>query len=806
MRIFSSIHLSVPQLGGLGLGCLVGVAAGFVTPTAIAQTELPVAEAAPARVNNYNLPAQGLEASLAAFARLSGIQVVYEPSLLSGLNAPAVQGRMTEREALARLLGDAHLEWSLTAERTLVLSALSSSDAFEVLPTLLVATDQNYERADGPVQGYRATRSATATRTDTALKDVPQSIQVVPREVIEDQQPDNLGDVLANVSSVQRGNAHGGSAESFVVRGFHSSNYAIDGVVTSPLASRSAVPRDLTNIERVEVLKGPASVLYGQGAPGGLINLVTRKPSFTPEAEITATAGSWDYYRLQGNFSGALNEEKTLAGRLAISGLNKDSFRDTFQDTRRRYISPSLRWLASDETLVDLGMEYTDNISQFDRGVIPVDGRITMDRKTYLQEAWSKDENSKLSSWLNVEHQANDWLTLRQSLRYEESRKDRYVTDLRSLDDDGRTLNRRATDGGEERSGVTARFEAEADLATGMIEHTLLGGLEYARYELNSWSDRGSLAPIDIYNPVYGAEPTDFRFNGENWSDADIYSLYLQDQIDLSEQWKLLAGARYDSVKQDIRRLNRDYETSTQEISNSEVSPRLGLVYQPGEGLSLYASYSSSFKPQDDINSSGHALDPETGEQFELGAKFDLVPDKLSATVALFELTRQNVAVEDPNDSEYSIQTGEQRVRGIEFDVTGKPAPGWDIIANLSLLDAELTRDTEYETGNKLQGVPAISGSLWTNYRFSTGRWQGLGLGTGVVFAGKRQGDLANSYEVSGYGRLDARLFYDLNEKVRLSLNAKNLFDREYIETVATTDANYYGAPRSIMASVKVEF
>lgn len=760
---------------------------------------------APQPTARYAIAAQPLASALAQFARQNGLQLSFDAALAQGKMAPAIAGQLSEQDALSQLLRNSGLGWSLTPERTLLLFAQPTSGSLNLAPSVITSSEF-IEHADGPVQGYRATRSATGSKTDTALRDIPQSIQVVSRQVLEDQQVNNLGDALTNVSSVQRGNTHGGSSESFVIRGFKANTYAVDGMLINPLVSRPEALRDLANVERVEVLKGPASVLYGRGNPGGLINLVTRQPSFTPEAQVKAQAGSYDFYRLEANASGPLDEAKTLAGRMTVATQTDRGFRDTFRDSNRTYVAPTLRWEPSDSTRVDAGMEYINQTSPFDRGLLPQNGKINMNADRYLGEAWSRDKADKVSVWYRAEHDVNDWLTLRQMTRWDQSHKDRYVVDLRTIGADGRTLSRRATDGDERIKTLDMQFEAIARFTTGGLNHTALAGFEYIDGKRRVTSDRASLASIDIFNPVYGATPGPFAFNEKASYDLEAYSFYLQDQIDLSEQWKLIVGGRYDDTRQKNATTNADYEIARTNVDPSKVSPRIGLVYQPTHWLALYGSYSTSFAPQSDIQANGSTLDPEEGDQYEVGAKFDVIPDKLSATLSVFQITRKNVAAPDPTDDNYSVQTGEQRVRGIELDVSGTPLEGWEIIGNISALNAEVTKDTVIKTGNRLEGVPIMSGSLWSSYQLQEGPFRGLGFGAGVIAVGERKGDIDNTYDVGGYARIDASVFYDINDKTRVSLNGRNLTDRKYIETVASTDGNYAGDPAEVVATLSMKF
>jgi iron complex outermembrane receptor protein len=753
----------------------------------------------------YAMAAQPLASALAQFARQNRLQLSFDAALAQGKTAPAVNGELNGQEVLGRLLRDAAIDWSITPEGTLLLYPRPQNGSLNLAPST-ISSSAFYERADGPVQGYRATRTATGTKTDTALRDVAQSIQVVPRQVLEDQAVNNLGDALSNVSSVQRSNSFGGVSEAFVIRGFKATTYAVDGMLINPLVARPETLRDLANVERVEVLKGPASVLYGRGNPGGLINLVTRQPSFTPEAQVKVQAGTYDFYRLEANASGPLDEAKTLAGSMTVASQTSRGFRDTYRDSNRTYVAPTLRWEPSEGTRVDAGIDYIDQTNPFDRGLRPVNGKVNLPADRYLGESWSKDSTDKVSVWYRAEHDLNDWLTLRQMTRWDESHKQRLVSDLRSVGSDGRTLVRRANDGDERIRTLDMQFEAIARFTTGGLGHTFLTGFEYIDGMRNNETDQATLASIDIYNPVYGAQPGRFAFNERSRFDLESYSFYLQDQIDLSDQWKLILGARYDDTRQNIVRTDASFNTTHTNMDPSKVSPRVGLVYQPTDWLALYASYSTSFSPQSDFQRDGTTLDPEEGKQYEVGAKFDLIPDRLSATVSVFEITRQNVSAADPTDSNYRVQTGEQRVRGAELDVTGTPLPGWQIIGNVSALNAEVTKDTAIEVGNRLEGVPIMSGSLWSSYQLQDGPLRGLGFGAGITAVGERQGDINNSFDVSGYARVDASVFYDVNDKTRVSLNGRNLTDRKYIETVASTDGIYAGNPAEVIATLSVKF
>ncbi|MGE8496079.1 MAG: TonB-dependent siderophore receptor [Pseudomonas sp.] len=749
----------------------------------------------------YDIPAGPLSNALATFAAQAGITLPLPARLVNDRSSAGLRGEWSTAQGFQQLLQGTGLEAIPQGGNIYTLQTIPLTSALQLAPTSITGA---HSTAMGST-GYARSHSTVGTKTDTPLRDIPQSIQVVPRQVIEDQQINSLGDALTNVSSIQRGNTHGGTTESFFIRGFQATTYAVDGMLTNSLVVRPEILSDLSNIEQVEVLKGPASVLYGRGNPGGLINLVSRRPSFVPEGEVKAQVGSFDLRRLQAYVSGPLDPERALAGSLAMATQTKGSYRDLHRDSHRRYIAPSLLWEATDSTRLEMGLEYTETDAQYDRGLLEIGSKVDSRHKVFLEEPWSRSDSDKTAAWLRLEHTANDWLTLRQVTRWDRSNKQMVNVSQRTLQADGRTIIRRATDFDESAESLSAQFEAVAEFTTGGLGHTLLGGIETVKGHREVAMLRATLAPLDIYAPVYGAQPGPFTFGEDSRFDQHSYGVYLQDQIDLSERWKLLLGVRWDKIDQRNRAYTATGSYNDIDIAPSDTSPRAGLVYEATDRLSLYVSYSTSFAPQNRLTRDGSVLDPETGVQYEIGAKYDLIPDRLSATLAAFEITRENLATSDPLDSSYSIQTGEQRVRGVELDVSGEIGEGWSVIGNIAVLDAKLVKDTRIEEGNRLEGVPTVSGSVWSTYQLQSGPLQGLGVGAGVVFAGKRQGNLANTYSASGYGRLDMSLFYDLDEQTRVSLNARNVTDNDYIETIASS-GNYAGEPASLTATLSVGF
>lgn len=671
-------------------------------------------------------------------------------------------------------------------------------------PTLLpeIQVRGTAERADGPVQGYRATRSSTATRTDTALRGVPQSVSVVPRQLLEDQQAQTLDQALANVSGVRSGGSVGNRAETYLIRGFRTNTRAIDGVLLNPALGFPESFTDLANIERVEVLKGPASVLYGQGDPGGLINLVTRWPQFMPSAGLTLEGGSYGYARSEFDVTGGLDGERgTLAGRLTGSVTRDPGWRRNLRQAEREFVAPSLLWQPDGATRVRLDFSYINSRTPFDRGLVAQGAGVSLPRKASFGESWSRYNVERTALGWQVEHDVTNWLTLRQVTRFDWADSRRISADPTALSANRRTLRRRATDQNDGMQSVDLLQDATARFDTGPLQHNLTAGMEYSHGRRSFTMDRATLASIDVLNPRYGALPGRFSLYQTGRYALDMVSFYAQDQVRWGEL-TVLGGLRYDTYHQDSERITAGRRVA-QGLSGDEVTPRLGAVYALTPRVNLFAGWSRSFLPQTGTDRFGNAFDPETGEQFEAGLKSDLT-ERLSLTLSGFQIRRCNVLATDPVDSTYSVETGEQRSRGFEAELAGDLGRGWKLYASGAYTDAEITADTTYAVGRRLTGVPLWSGSLWASYEVPEGnRLQGLMLGGGVFAASTRTGDLNNSFRVGGYTRVDLTASYPLREGARLTVTVRNLFDAGYIEAPVSRTESYPGAPRTVLVSLK---
>jgi iron complex outermembrane recepter protein len=776
---------------GLGALLLSTVAILAIAPQAIAQT-----------VRQFSIPAQSVSSALVRYSTLTGVNLVYDGELSGGLRSSAVNGQLSQEQALGQLLAGTGLTYRFGANDTVTIiapqqvGAAVGGDATTLEAIVLQGGD-----APG---SYEAAESSVGTKTDTPLRDVPQSIQVVKRSVLEDQQATSLTQALENVSNVRESSTAGNRAATFITRGFASNTYAIDGSVLNATGSRPEVNPDLAGVERVEVLKGPASVLYGRGEPGGLINIVTRRPTEELTAEATTQIGSYGFRRAEATASGALSEDGAWTGRITGAAQRESGFVDYRQESERQYIGGVLEWSPDEDTRVNLSVDHTRQEQPYDRGlIIGADDEIVGPYHRFLGEDWSMVDSRKTRIALTAEHQALEWLKFRSTVRYDDALTHDTGIDFEDLLDDGRTLERRYTDRIEDMNNLDLQFEGIMTFDTGNIGHTVLAGVQHVRSRMDFWRARSDIAPIDIYDPVYRAPmPPATSGRLEYVQDIIASSVYLQDQIDFSDQWKMLAGLRYDRFENDTRYQVGDGDPNS---SDGAVTWRAGLVYQPTDHLSFYTSYSTSFMPQAGLGEGNTALDPEEGWQIEAGVKAD-ISDRLSATFAVFNIVKSNVAVEVPGE-DYSRLTGEQRSRGAELDVTGEISDGWQVIASLGYVDAEVTEDADASiVGNQLVGAPHWSGSLWTTYEFQTGKLEGLKVGAGITAVGERTGDLDNSFFVDGYYRVDASVSYKVTENLDFSLIGRNLTNQDYIESTAGRTENHPGAPMNFMAAVKATF
>lgn len=664
----------------------------------------------------------------------------------------------------------------------------------------------------GEQDGYAPNDATTATRTNTPLRDIPQSIQVIPQQVLEDQQVLQLQDATRNVSGVVEGNTFGNTQDRFIIRGFQQ-GFQLGSLLRNGFREPADFIslRETANIERIEILKGPASALYGGAIePGGVINVITEQPLDYPFYELEAQAGSFGLLRPNVDLSGPLTSDRSLLYRLNAVYERGDSFRDFDQDIQRVFVSPVVLWRIGDRTDLTLEFEYLNDERPFDRGLIAFeDGVADIPFDRVLGEPDDVATSEEFTVGYRLEHQFNEDWRLRNAFRFGDVYSTNQRTEPGELNEETGILTRAWED--HEYSGNTYAFLTSlvGEFSTGPIEHTLLLGADLER-QVYRFEDYFTDGPdINIFDPDYGTEsrPDQEDYPGGPGlydQTVDILGFYVQDQIALLDNLKIQLSGRFDIVNQTIR-LGGIYGDSETEQQDEAFTPRVGIVYQPIEPLSLYTSFSQTFAPNSARTVSGSILDPERGTQYEVGIRGEFLDDRLIANLAAYQITKTNVAAADPDNLDFSIPVGEQRSRGVELDIAGEILPGWNVIASYAYTDAEVTRDNSPREGNRLSGVPENAASVWSTYEIQNGDLQGLGFGLGLFFVGERQGDLDNTYQIPSYVRTDAAVFYR-RDNWRAAINIKNLFDVGYIESSFNRIAVSPGQPFTVLGTVSVEF
>ncbi|AFY32797.1 TonB-dependent siderophore receptor [Calothrix sp. PCC 7507] len=660
----------------------------------------------------------------------------------------------------------------------------------------------------GEQDGYRVGDSSTATKTDTPLRDVPQSIQVIPQEVLRDQQA-NVYSALRNVASIRQNNPSGFPNVRLTNRGFFINDFSGNTLRNGIKDVGATTGAELSGIERIEVLQGPASVLLGGAAPGGTINFVTKQPLRDRYYSVEANVGSYDFYRGAVDISGPLDDDKKVLYRLNAS-YKDQSFTQDFTRSRVLVVAPVISFAIGENTKLTLEADYVDStFDQIDLG-LPLIGTVLPNPNGQIPRNRNTNEGVHTDSGYRVgyalEHQLNDNWSLKNAFRFGNMDfRNRGVTVGTRLLPDNRTLQRSFSEFSyllyDEYNLTT---DVVGKFSTGSIKHQLLFGVELRRVDLDTQNVNRVGVPIDLFNPIYGQPPGAITSRTDSSTVTDQLGIYLQDQVAIAENLKLLLGARFDVFNQTNQNFLNNTETSQ---SGDSFSPRVGIVYQPIVPISLYASYSQSFNPVIGTAFDGSVFQPEQGTQYEVGVKADL-SIRLSATLAFYDLTRTNVVTTDTRPDVplgFSIQTGEQRSQGIEFNIAGEILPGWNIFASYAYTDLSVTKDNVLPVGSSLNGVAKNAASLWTTYQIQQGKLQGLGFGLGLFYVGERTGFLDDTYELPSYLTTDAAIYYK-QDRFRAALNFKNLFNVDYFENSFGRLRVSYGAPFTVQGTISFEF
>lgn len=789
------------SLRPLSAACLIALAA----PAGWAQTHTPDAASWRRAIQHYDLPAAGLGETLTRIARHSGRAVSVDPTLVAGRQAPAIVGNYTAEQAVRQALNGSGLALTVTANGTL--SARRAVVGTAVLePVRVTGLSESPTRR---VDGYVAQRALSGTKTDTALMETPQSVSVVTSDQIRVIKAASVTEALGYTPGVaSQSPAFSRMVDDLMLRGFNASS-GNSGMLRDGLKLQSSVydgGQEPYGLERVEVLRGASSVLYGQLSPGGVVNAVSKRPTTETLRELNADIGSFGRRQFSGDFSGALTDDGVWSYRVTGMTRDADNWVDHVPDDRT-YIAPALTWSPSAATSLTLLASYQRIRTRF---AAPMPAANTLNdqipRDLFIGEPdFDRYDTDSYTVGYAFEHAFNDQVKIRQSARYFTADGAWDYLSFGGLLANGETLRRGVISRDEHSYGIATDTSLEWTLGNANVQHTVLAGLDYYRSSYDSHRHSGTVANLqNIYDPVYGAVPVVNRAQDYGFStDTESLGLYLQDQIKIKDKWVVVLGARQDWAHSSQKQFSTGAKTR---LSDTATTGRVGLVYLTENGLAPYISVSQSFAPTVGMDRTGNAFDPTKGTQYELGLRYQPAGSNMMVSAAVYDLTQTNALTPDPADTLYSIQTGKARSRGLELEAKANFG-SLNLTASYAYTDARTIRSTiPALVDQRIALVPLHSASIWADYNLTAVGVPGLTLGAGVRYASSTN---LPGYKdnVPGQFLVDAMAAYDFGAMdpsmsgLSLALNARNLFNRGYLSCAGSTGCRY-GEPRTLYATL----
>ena len=753
----------------------------------------------------FSIAANSMEDALNRFAKQTGIKISFSNIEVKGLMTHGLNGNFTIQDGLKHLLAGSNLEMIRQADGFTVKRTSTPTPGLDsVVPLTVLPVVKVMSSAMG---GYATAYSTTATKTNTLLRDIPQSITVVTRELIRDQSMQSMADVARYVPGV--GVSQGeGNRDALVFRGNRSTgDFFTDGV-------RDDVQyfRDLYNIERVEVLKGANGMIFGRGGSGGVINRVTKQAGWDPIREFSFEGGSFDKKRATVDVGHAIND--VAAVRFNSMYENSGSYRNGV-NLERFGISPTVTLKPSHQTNIILGMEHFQDHRTSDRGIPSLNGApVNTSPSTFFGDPRRSKADVTVTSFnALIEHKFNSGFTFRNRTNY--AMYDKFYQNVfaNSAVIAG-SLNLAAYNDTSTRDNFFNQTDFSYNLNTGPINHTIAVGVEVGRQvtdnsRLNGYFNNNTSAlalSVPLSSPIT-SDPITFGIRAvDNHSVTRITSVYVQDQIVLLPQLHAIVGVRYDQFQVDFLKRTDNTQLKT---DDGLLSPRLGLIYKPIEAISIYTSYSKAFAPRAAEQLTGltvttAALAPEKFTNLEAGIKWDILP-ALAFTTAVYQIDRTNVISVDPTDSRVTFLTKGQVVQGVEAGLSGQITSAWRVMGGYAYQVGELlstSNTTTAKNGATLAELPRHTFSMWNRYDF-TPVW---GMGIGVIHRSDMFAALDNTVRAQGFTRVDAAIFARIDRRLRFQVNIENLLDTKYIAAVHNNNNMTPGSPIAVRASVVYNF
>jgi iron complex outermembrane recepter protein len=790
-----------------------------------------------------------LQEALEKLAELAHLQILYNPDILRGLTTPGLHAKLTPAKVLEKLLASTQIAFEFTAQDAVALRekprAGNSSEAAHPTPpgqthTVIISADRNKD------SHYDSAATLSSTKIDESPLLVPFSTATLSQQVLRDQQPGRLDDVMEFVSGAELV-PDGQSASGFEIRGFPTYQYYLDGVRVSPDLHHDGF-RDLADVDSIEIIKGPASLLYGRTEPGGLINVITKQPLATPLLSIAQQAGSFGRTGTLLDAGGPMVSDGSFLYRFNAAWESGGSFRD-IPDSRRILLSPAVTWKSSPQTETTAYLEYLNSHDPSDSGLPIVGSLLPPVPVGRSVEEGGEIHTTDLRLGVHGSHTFDDgWsLTHHEDARWIQAPQ---APQLALAADGLESIQCKPSSCPVARQLVSIpvahgyTYYASVDLARQFsiwrTQHAVLIGTDFFQTESYSHLEEASAFGLttDLYHPQVIALPLEllddpqnvYRNVRERWG-----ALYAEDQVSFLNRFYVLLGLRFDKTWTGLSQTNQPLAVGAFPfgVANEQahaLTNRVGLVWHPTDALSLYAKYSENFGAVPGLyvaatGGTGLYLAAQSAVELEFGVKLGFADDRAAATLAVFDLKKDNVSSSllepalDPSGSLFL--TGSARNMGLELDVHGEIAPGVQLFANYAYTESRISNFTASPsdfatttieeigyTGNRLFGVPRNGGSVWGSYRFTGPVLSGLRLGIGIVARGAREGDNVNDYQLPGFTKWNTFAAYTWRAwgtQFSVQANVDNVFNTRYFESISGTRTVMPGAPRRWLGVLKAD-
>ncbi|WP_400768574.1 TonB-dependent siderophore receptor [Methylosinus sporium] len=822
-------------------------------------------------VRSYRIPAGSVAAALNDLADENGLHVAFPAGLTQGLRTPGLAGAHSLREALDRLLAGTRLIYQLSDNRRTVLITLAQndtvrSDGAEALPAIDIGAER--PRVDGPSNGkpvltpqnsYVVPNATTATKTDTPVMETPINVQTVTQKALEDQQATTLRDALQNVSGVTVPTASAGDGSQrtlgIFVRGFTTQEFYQDGVRVN--GSLSGIDftgsQQFANIGSIELLKGPAAILYGLSEPGGIINITTREPLETPQYAAQQQVGALAFYRTSLSATGPVTSDKSVLYRVDMSYENNGAPFGSFIDrthSRNFFVAPVVKWQIDNATWVKAEVNYSNDLSSLYPAYTPtINGLFAYMPRNYSYSGDAPALQTTVNAALTAAHNFNDNWSFRSRVSFRNTNYDTLLSQPALV---SAGANPNVTVSTTDTEYLLSSWQTNHDLVGHFnlfgAKNTLLLGGDYSRFSSATASQVNvpwAFSRISLLNPIFpglSISPPFPTVHIQNYNRQDTAGLYVQDQVELPYGFHVMAGARYQYIYQASARASTLNSFATlSPVTNTgdplhaaRVTPRFGLLWRPQYWVSLYGNYTEGFAANTGNVYPGTLAPPSNAESWEAGAKFELFDGRLRANLDYYNLVKTNIPISDPDTTHLCGGTpscvaviGKARSSGPEVDIQGEILPGWNVILNYTNQDVRVAEGNEgsLKVGQRFPNVPRNLARLWTTYEFQDPSLKGLKVGAGYTYHGSQPvndatgGKLGTIPLLWSWGTVDlmAAYSFDLDGvKTTAQINATNIFDRTYYtygRVASALSPNYslnsgltWGAPFNIVGSLKFEF